>query len=132
MVFAQRPTDRRGPDRGAHHAPFCWFELISDRNETTILTFRHLLEKHGLGEQIFGTVKTHLTAQDLTMWQGTIVDGTWIAAPSSTKNKEGKRDPEMHLTIKGNHWYFGMNIHPGVDNDLGMIHSVVVTGRRRA
>jgi IS5 family transposase len=63
----------------------------------------------------------------MTMRQGTIVDATLIAAPSSTKNKEGKRDPEMHQTKKGNQWYFGMKVHTGVDKDSGLIHSVVVT-----
>jgi IS5 family transposase len=86
---------------------FAGIDLISDRipDETTILTFRHLLEKHDLGEQIFETVKAHLSARGMTMRQGTIVDATLIAAPSSTKNKEGKRDPEMHQTKKGNQWY---------------------------
>jgi len=108
---------------------FAGIELISDRipDETTILTFRHLLEKHKLGEQIFETVKAHLSARGMTMRQGTIVDATLIAAPSSTKNKEGKRDPEMHQTKKGNQWYFGMKLHAGVDKDSGLIHSVVVT-----
>jgi IS5 family transposase len=108
---------------------FAGIELISDwiPDETTILTFRHLLEKHELGEQIFVTVKAHLSARGMTMRQGTIVDATLIAAPSSTKNKEGKRDPEMHKTKKGNQWYFGMKLHAGVDKDSGLIHSVVVT-----
>ena len=108
---------------------FAGIELISDRipDETTILTFRHLLEKHGLGEQIFDTVKALLADRGVTMRQGTIVDATLIAAPSSTKNKEGKRDPEMHQTKKGNQWYFGMKVHAGVDKDSGLIHSVVVT-----
>jgi len=108
---------------------FAGINLISDRipDETTILTFRHLLEKHGLGEQIFETVKAHLSERGMTMRQGTIVDATLIAAPSSTKNKEGKRDPEMHQTKKGNQWYFGMKVHAGVDKDSGLIHSVVVT-----
>jgi len=108
---------------------FAGINLISDRSpdETTILTFRHLLEKHGLGEQIFETVKAHLSERGMTMRQGTIVDATLIAAPSSTKNKEGKRDPEMHQTKKGNQWYFGMKVHAGVDKDSGLIHSVVVT-----
>ena len=108
---------------------FAGIELISDRipDETTILTFRHLLEKHDLGEQIFETVKAHLSARGMTMRQGTIVDATLIAAPSSTKNKEGKRDPEMHQTKKGNQWYFGMKVHIGVDKDSGLIHSVVTT-----
>jgi len=108
---------------------FAGIELISGRipDETTILTFRHLLEKHELGEQIFETVKAHLSARGMTMRQGTIVDATLIAAPSSTKNKEGKRDPEMHQTKKGNQWYFGMKVHTGVDKDSGLIHSVAVT-----
>ena len=96
-------------------------------DETKILTFRHLLEKHGLGEQIFDTVNAHLSEKGMTMRQGTIVDATLIAAPSSTKNNEGKRDPEMHQTKKGNQWYFGMKVHAGVDKDSGLIHSVVVT-----
>jgi IS5 family transposase len=108
---------------------FAGIELISDRipDETTILTFRHLLEKHGLGEQIFDIVKALLAARGVTMRQGTIVDATLIAAPSSTKNKDGKRDPEMHQTKKGNQWYFGMKVHLGVDKDSGLIHSVVTT-----
>jgi IS5 family transposase len=108
---------------------FAGIALISDRipDETTILTFRHLLEKHDLGEQIFETVKAHLSERGMTMRQGTIIDATLIAAPSSTKNKEGKRDPEMHQTKKGNQWYFGMKVHAGVDKDSGLIHSVVVT-----
>jgi IS5 family transposase len=108
---------------------FAGIELISDRipDETTILTFRHLLEKHGLGKQIFDTVKALLAAQGVTMRQGTIVDATLIAAPSSTKNKDGKRDPEMHQTRKGNQWCFGMKVHAGVDKDSGLIHSIVVT-----
>ena len=108
---------------------FAGIELISDRipDETTILTFRHLLEKHDLGAQIFETVKAHLNSRGMTMRQGTIVDATLIAAPSSTKNKDGKRDPEMHQTKKGNQWYFGMKLHAGVDKDSGLIHSVVTT-----
>jgi IS5 family transposase len=85
---------------------FAGIELISDQipDETTILTFRLLLEKHELGEQISGTAKAHFSARGMTMRQGTIVDATQIAAPSSTKNKAGKRDPEMHQTKKGNQW----------------------------
>jgi IS5 family transposase len=108
---------------------FAGIELISDRipDETKILTFRHLLEKHGLGEQIFETVKAHLSARGMTMRQGTIVNATLIAAPSSTKNNAGKRDPEMHQTKKGNQWSYGMKVHIGVDKDSGLIHSVVTT-----
>ena len=108
---------------------FAGIDLFSDRipDESTILSFRHLLEKQGLGEQIFETVKAHLSARGMTMRQGTIVDATLIAAPSSTKNKSGKRDPEMHQTKKGDQWYFGMKVHIGVDKDSGLIHSVVAT-----
>ena len=83
---------------------FAGIELISDRipDETTILTFRHLLEKQKLGEHIFESVKAQLSEKGMTMRQGTIVDATLIEVPSSTKSKEGKRDPEMHQTKKGN------------------------------
>jgi IS5 family transposase len=103
--------------------------MISDRipDETTILAFRHLLEKNDLGKQIFEVVKAHLKANGMAMKQGTIIDATLIAAPSSTKNKAGERDPEMHQTKKGNQWYFGMKVHAGVDKDSGLIHSVIVT-----
>jgi IS5 family transposase len=89
---------------------FAGIELISDRipDENTILTFCHLLEKHGLGEQIFDTDKALQAARGVTMRQGTIVDATLIAAPSSTMNRDGKRDPEMHQTRKGNQWYLVM------------------------
>ena len=108
---------------------FAGIDMLSDRipDETTILAFRHLLEKHNLGEQIFETVKAHLKDRGMAMKQGTIIDATLIAAPSSTKNKAGERDPEMHQTKKGNQWYFGMKIHAGVDKDSGLIHSVVTT-----
>jgi len=108
---------------------FAEIDMLSNRipDETTILAFRHLLEKHNLGEQIFETVRAHLRERGMAMKQGTIIDATLIAAPSSTKNKNGKRDPEMHQTKKGNQWYFGMKVHAGVDKDSGLIHSVVVT-----
>jgi IS5 family transposase len=108
---------------------FAGIDLISERipDETTILAFRHLLEKHDLGQQIFDTVKAHLKARGMAIKQGTIIDATLIAAPSSTKNKDGERDPEMHQTKKGNQWYFGMKVHIGVDADSGLIHSVQTT-----
>jgi IS5 family transposase len=108
---------------------FAGIDLISERipDETTILAFRHLLEKHELGQQIFETVKAHLKARGMAMKQGTIIDATLIAAPSSTKNKQGERDPEMHQTKKGNQWYFGMKVHIGVDAASGLIHSVQTT-----
>lgn len=104
---------------------FAGIDLICDQipDETTILTFRHLLEKHDLGQQIFATVKTHLGALCITMRKETIVDARLIAAPSSTKSKGGKRNPEMHQNKKGNHWYFGMKVHLGVDKDSGLIQS---------
>jgi IS5 family transposase len=91
---------------------FAGIDMISDRipDETTILTFRHLLEKHNLGEQIFETVKAHLKDNDMAMKQGTIIDATLISAPSSTKNEKGERDPEMHQTCKGKQWHVGMNV----------------------
>jgi IS5 family transposase len=108
---------------------FAGIDMLSDRipDETTILAFRHLLEKHNLGEQIFETVKAHLRERGMAMKQGTIIDATLIAAPSSTKNKAGERDPEMHQTCKGKQWHFGMKIHAGVDKDSGLIHSIVTT-----
>ena len=108
---------------------FAGIDLISERipDETTILAFRHLLERHDFGKQIFETVKAHLKANGMAMKQGTIIDATLIAAPSSTKNKKGERDAEMHQTKKGNQWYFGMKVHIGVDKDNGLIHSVETT-----
>jgi IS5 family transposase len=85
-------------------------DLISDRipEETTILSFRHLLEKRDLGKQIFATVKVHLKANGMVMKQATIIDATLIAAPCSIKNKKGERDPEMHQIRMRKQWYFGM------------------------
>lgn len=108
---------------------FAGIDMVSERipDETTILAFRHLLEKHNLGEQIFQAVKAHLKDRGMAMKQGTIIDATLISAPSSTKNKAGERDPEMHQTKKGNQWYYGMKVHIGVDKDSGLIHSVETT-----
>lgn len=102
---------------------------LSDRlpDETTILNFRHFLEKHGLGKRIFTIVNDHLADAGLILKEGTIVDATIIAAPSSTKNSDNARDPEMHQTKKGNEWHFGMKMHIGVDDTLGLIHSVEST-----
>ena len=96
-------------------------------DETTICKFRHLLEEHGLGRVVFDIVTGHLRAHGVTVSTGTIVDATIIAAPSSTKNATGMRDPEMHQTKKGQQWYFGMKGHFGVDSQSKVIHSVVVT-----
>ena len=94
---------------------------------TTLLHFRHLLERHKLGEQMFTTLNARLEAEGLMMRGGSIVDATIIAAPSSTKNATGTRDPEMRQTKKGNQWYFGMKAHTGVDAGTGLVHSVTVT-----
>ncbi len=96
-------------------------------DETTILNFRRLLEEHGLAERIFERVNTHLARKGQSLRAGTIVDATIIAAPSSTKNQEGERDPDMHQTKKGNQWYFGMKAHIGVDDASGLVHHVECT-----
>jgi IS5 family transposase len=96
-------------------------------DETTILHFRHLLERHGLTEKIFAKVNHHLHERGLLMRHGTIVDATIIAAPSSTKNEEKQRDPEMSSTKKGGQWYFGMKLHIGVDAESGLVHAAKVT-----
>ena len=100
-------------------------ERIPDR--VGILRFLHLLEEHQLAEQILATVNATLADKGLMLREGTVVDATLIAAPSSTKNQNGERDPEMHQTKKGNQWHFGMKAHIGVDADLGLVHTVVGT-----
>ena len=94
---------------------------------TTLLHFRHLLEKHHLGKKLFESQNEIFEAQGWIMRGGTIVDATIIAAPSSTKNQSGTRDPEMKQTKKGNQWYFGMKAHTGVDAGTGYVHSVTCT-----
>ena len=94
---------------------------------TTLLKFRHLLERHRLGEAIFAEVGRILQERGLRLSAGTIVDATIIAAPSSTKNAEQQRDPEMRQTRKGNQWHFGMKVHVGADSKTGLVHHVVVT-----
>ena len=96
-------------------------------DETTICKFRHLLEAHELGKQLFTRIGEYLTTQGLQVSRGTIVDATIISAPSSTKNRTKERDPEMHQTKKGNQWYFGMKAHIGVDSQTKLIHSVAAT-----
>ncbi len=91
-------------------------------DESTILRFRHLLEAHQLAQQILATVNAGLIERGLMLKTGTVVDATLIAAPSSTKNDKGQRDPEMHQTKKGNQWHFGMKAHIGVDADSGLVH----------
>ena len=94
---------------------------------TTLLHFRHLLEKHQLGAKLFESQSEIFEAQGWIMRGGTIVDATIIAAPSSTKNATGTRDPEMHQSKKGNQWYFGMKAHIGVDAGTGYVHTVTTT-----
>lgn len=96
-------------------------------DETTVCKFRHLLEKHDMGRKLFEDIGRFLQARGMKVSGGTIVDATIIAAPSSTKNADGERDPEMHQTKKGNQWYFGMKGHIGVDSKTKLIHSAVVT-----
>jgi transposase, IS5 family len=96
-------------------------------DETTILRFRHLLEKQQLAPRILTTINAGLAQQGLLLKTGTVVDATIIAAPSSTKNSSGERDPEMHQTKKGNQWHFGMKAHIGVDAESGLVHTVIGT-----
>jgi len=96
-------------------------------DETTICKFRHLLERHDLGRALFGQVHRHLESRGLKVSTGTIVDATIINAPSSTKNRDKARDPDMRQTKKGNQWYFGMKAHVGVDSKSKIIHAVVAT-----
>jgi IS5 family transposase len=101
-------------------------------DETTVCKFRHLLERHGLGEQLFERVGEHLQQKGLRLSTGTIVDATIINAPSSTKNARQERDPEMHQTRKGKQWFFGMKAHVGVDSQTKLIHSVAATAANAA
>jgi len=96
-------------------------------DETTILKVRHLLEAHDIGKQLFVRIGEYLAKQGLKVSRGTVVDATIINAPSSTKNRQKERDPEMHQTKKGNQWYFGMKAHIGVDSRTKLIHSVTAT-----
>ena len=108
---------------------FCQFDLGRERipDATTLLNFRHLLEQHDLGAAMFSKVGELLLANGLKLSGGTIVDATIIAAPSSTKNADNARDPEMHQTKKGNQWHFGMKVHIGVDSKTGLTHSASIT-----
>ena len=93
---------------------------------TTLLNFRHRLETHDLCKGLFTAIHADLTARGLLLREGTLVDATLIAAPSSTKNQAKQRDPEMHQTKKGNQWYFGMKAHIGADRDRKLVHTVAV------
>ena len=115
-MFYESAALRRfaGVDLGVAPAP----------DETTICRFRHLLEKHHLGEEMLETVNHRLASKGIRIATGTIVDATIIHAPSSTKNAGGERDPEMHQTRKGKQWYFGLKAHIGVDSKQGVVHTV--------
>lgn len=108
---------------------FAEIDLEADAipDETTILNFRHLLERHKLTEKIFETTNRYLSDKGLLLREGTIVDATIISAPSSTKNQTQSRDKEMRQTKKGNQWYFGMKAHVGTDTKRGLVHRVVIT-----
>ncbi len=106
-----------GIDLGVEGAP----------DETTVCKFRHLLERNELGKTLLKAVNDHLHRSGIKIAKGTIVDATIIGAPSSTKNKDGKRDPEMHQTAKGQQWYFGMKAHIGVDSKTKLIHTVLAS-----
>jgi len=113
---------------------FAGIDLAVDAvpDETTILNFRHWLERHDLAKGLFDEVGAMLEERGVLMRQGTSVDATIIAAPSSTKNKEKSRDPEMHQTKKGSQWYFGMKAHIGVDAASGLVHTVKGTAANEA
>ena len=108
---------------------FCGFDLGRERipDATTLLKFRHLLEEHDFGKEMFARVGALLQANGVKVSGGTIVDATLVAAPPSTKNEDKARDPEMHQTKKGNQWYFGLKIHIGADSKTGLIHSASIT-----
>jgi len=101
-------------------------------DETTILNFRHLLEEYELAPEILGRVNAHLSRKGLLLKRGSIVDATIVEAPSSTKNAQDKRDPEMHQAKKGDQWHFGMKAHIGVDADSGLVHTVRTTAANEA
>jgi len=96
-------------------------------DHTTIMNFRHLLERHGSARKIFDEVSSWLSEAGVLVKEGTLLDATMIEAPSSTKNQTGERDPEMRQTKKGNQWHFGMKAHIGVDASTGLTHSFTTT-----
>ena len=106
---------------------FTGISLKKVPDETTILNFRHLLERHGLGQVLFESIKDHLAGAGLMLKEGTIIDASIIEVPSSTKNRKRERDPEMKQTRKGNQWHFGMKPHVGVDDQSGLVHSLATT-----
>lgn len=126
--LADEATEEAIYDSQAMRA-FARIDLAGDGvpDATTLLKFRRLLETHDLCKGLFQAINADLAARGLLLREGTLVDATLLAAPPSTKNKERKRDPEMHQTRKGNQWYFGMKAHIGADRDSKLVHTVVVT-----
>lgn len=108
---------------------FCRFDLGRERilDSTTLLNFRHLLERHGLGVALFAKVGELLMANGMKLSGSTIVDATLIAAPPSSKNQDKSRDPEIHQAKKSNEWHFGMKLHIGTDSQTGLVHGACVT-----
>ncbi|NLG93306.1 MAG: IS5 family transposase [Clostridiales bacterium] len=125
-------SDMKTADEVIDSHAFAWFCGVESSHQVpdgdTIGRFRNILTENGLQEKLFGQVLTLLQAKGLILKKGTIVDSTIINAPSSTKNREKKRDPDAHQTKKGNEWRFGYKAHIGVDKDSGLVHTVVVTG----
>ena len=117
-------SDSTGTGIGSRHFVGIDLGRAPVPDESTILGFRHLLEKHELGGAMLNAVNQYLERRGLRITTGTIVDATIIHAPSSTKNRSGERDPEMHQTRKGKQWYFGLKAHIGVDSKQGHVHSV--------
>ncbi len=106
---------------------FTGISLSKVPDETTILNFRHLLERYGLPQVLFERIKNHLSEEGLILKEGTIVDASIMEAPSSTKNRKRERDPEMKQIRKGNQWHFGMKLHVGGDEQIGLVHSQATT-----
>ncbi len=100
-------------------------------DETTILNFRYLLERHGLGQVLFESIKEHLSEEGLILKEGTIVDASIMEAPTSMKDRTRERDPEMKQTRKGNQWHLGMKLHVGVDDQSSLVHSLATTPANR-
>jgi IS5 family transposase len=125
-------SDMKTADEVIDSHAFAWFCGVESSNQVpdgdTIGRFRNILTENGLQKKLFGQVLALLQAKGLILKKGTIVDSTIINAPSSTKNREKKRDPDAHQTKKGNEWRFGYKAHIGVDKDSGLVHKVVVTG----
>ena len=123
------PAVEEAPYDSAAMRAFAGIDLGSEGapDETTICKFRHLLERNKLGKKLLVAVNEYLRVNGIKIANGTIVDATIINAPSSTKNRSGERDPEMHQTAKGNQWYFGMKAHIGVDSKTRLIHTILAS-----